>query len=156
MNFEQILNLLIGSAEEKAKPSELIKACYKFNMLQIEYININGDPLFDIGYNFIFQTQSGEEARLEIIEIDGNLLQSGIQIIYKPRIFFEKINKDFSYLYNAIQSHYINEQPHRHKGIELHNFFNETSQCYLSKSKVNEQDVLNFRVTNKDIWEKYI
>lgn len=155
MNFEEILTLLIGTAEEKVKPSELIEACNKFNMRQIEYININNDPLFNIGYNFIFPSQSGEEARLEIIEVNGNLLQSGFQIIYKPKILFKKIDKDFSFLYNSLKSYYINEQPQNYEGIELYNFFNKTSQCYLSKSKVNRQGVLNFRISNKDIWSQY-
>ena len=155
MNFEDILTLLISTAEEKVNPSELVHACKKFNMNQIEYYNINEDSLFDFGYNFLFQTESGEEARLEIIEIDGNLLQSSFQINYKPSIFFAKINKDFSVLYNSLQSYYINEQQQSYGLIELYIFFNETSQCYLSKFKAIGKDVLNFRVTNKETWMKY-
>jgi hypothetical protein len=155
MNFEEILTLLIGTAEEKVKPSELIEACNKFNMRPVEYININDDLLFDSGHIFIFQTESGEEARLEIIEFEGNLLQSGFQIIYTPRLLFSKINKDFSLLYTSLQIYYINEQPQSFGEFELFNFFNENSQCYLSKSKINGRDVLNFRVANKDVWMKY-
>ena len=155
MSLEDILTLLIGTSEEKVGVDELVAACKKFNMKQIEYFNLNQDPLFETGYNFIFQTDNCEEARLEIIEVDKYLLQSGFQIIYKPKIFSKKINNDFSYLYNSLQSYYLNEDPQNYGGIELYNFFNEISQCYLSKSKVNGQDVLNFRVTNKEIWRRY-
>ena len=155
MNFEDVLTLLIGTAETKVNPSKLIEACRKLNMQQIEYFNINGDPLFNIGYNFIFKTQSGEEARLEIIEVDGSLLQSGFQIIYKPRIFFQIIKKDFSYLYNSLQSYYGNEQIQNYQEIEIYNFFNEISQCYISRSKVDGKHVLNFRISNKETWKKY-
>ena len=155
MNFSDILTLLIGTAETKAKPSELIEGCGKFNMQQIEYFNINDDPLFEIGYNFVFKTISGEEARLEIIEIDGSLLQSGIQIIYKPRIFLQKREKDFSYIYNSLQSYYVNEQKQIIMGIQTYNFFNETSQCYISRSKANGRKVLSFRISNKETWTKY-
>jgi len=155
MSFEDVLTLLIGTSEEKVSPAELVVACKKFNMKQIEYFNINQDPLFEKGYNFIFQTDDRQEARLEIIEVDKYLLQSGFQIIYKTKIFSKKISKDFSYLYNSLQSYYLNEDQQNYGGIELYNFFNEISQCYLSKSKVNGQDVLNFRVTNKEIWQRY-
>ncbi len=155
MNFEDILTLLIGTAEEKVQPYKLIETCKKFNMRQIEYFNINEDPLFELGYNFIFLTENGEEARLEIIETDGNLLQSGFQIIYKPRLLFAKMNKDFSFLYNSLQSYYLNEQPQSFGEMEIINFYNEVSQCYLNKSKINGQDVLNFRASNKEIWMRY-
>lgn len=155
MNFQKILTLLIGTLEDNVNPSELVTACKKYNMQQVEYFNINNDPLFEKGHNFIFQVGNGEDVRLEIIEVDGNLLQSGFQIIYKSKMLFPKINKDFSYLYNSLQSYYLNEEPQNFGGIELYNFFNDASQCYLSKSKVNGQDVLNFRITNKSIWKKY-
>jgi hypothetical protein len=155
MSFEDILTLLIGTSEEKVSPSNLLEACTKFNMKQIEYFNVNQDPLFENGYNFIIKTENGEDARLEIIEVEENLLQSGFQIIYKPKLLFPKITKDFSCLYNLLQSYYLMEEAQNFEGIELYNFCNEISQCYLSKSKVNGQDVLNFRVTNKSIWEKY-
>lgn len=155
MIFKDILTLLIGTAESIVKSRELVEACKKFNMLEIEYININGDPLFDTGYCFMFRTQTGEEARLEIIEIDGNLLQSGFQIIYKPKIFFQKIRKDFSFLYQCLQSYYDSPEKQNYHGTELHIFFNDTSQCYLSKSKVQGQNVLNFRISNKDTWCRY-
>lgn len=155
MNFEDILILLIGISEKKANPSELISACKKFKMKQIEYFNVDKYPLFENGYNFIFQVSTGEEARLEIIEVDENLLQSGFQIIYEPKLFFKKINKDFSHLHNSLQNHYLNENQQSYGEIILYNFFNETSQCYLSKSKVGGRDVLNFKVSNKEIWTKY-
>ena len=155
MNFEDILTLLIGTTESNVKPDELIEACRKYNMLQIEYKNINSDPLFDIGYCFIFNTQSGEEARLEIIEIDGYLLQSGFQIIYKPKIFFRKIKKDFSYLYKSLQSYFKNEEIQNYQGTKIYNFFNNVSQCYISKSVINGKNILNFRISNRDTWSRY-
>lgn len=155
MSLEEILTLLISTCETGVNPAGLIKYCEIVKMKQIEYCNVNNDPLFNTGYNFIFKTEGEEEARLEIIEIDGHLLQSSFQLIYKRKLFSKKINNDFSRLYNSLQILYLNEDPQNYGGIELFNFFNETSQCYLSKSKVNGQDVLNFRVTNKDIWHRY-
>lgn len=155
MNYEDILTLLIGTVEENVHPSELVQACKKFNMRQINYFNINEDPLFDFGYNFIFQPKSGEEAKLEIIEIEGYLLQSGFQILYKPKLSIEQINKDFSLLYSSLKSYYTKEQPQSLGELEIINFYNEVSQCYISKSKVNGQDVLNFRISNKEVWMRY-
>lgn len=124
-------------------------------MREIEYININQDSLFKTGYNFIFLTPDNEEARLEIIEIEGNLLQSGFQIIYKPSFFFSKINKHFSQIYNSLKGYYINELPQNFQGIEIINFTNDKSQCYISKSRINGGRALSFRVMNKEIWGKY-
>ncbi|MDX9925542.1 MAG: hypothetical protein RBS48_12335 [Ignavibacteriaceae bacterium] len=64
MEINEILTLLIGTAEVNANPSQLIDACKKYGMREIEYININQDPLFKTGYNFIFLTPDNEEARL--------------------------------------------------------------------------------------------
>ena len=116
MDLENIMTLLIGTAETKVKPSELIEACIKFKMQQIEYFNINGDTLFNIGYNFVFKTERGEEVRLEFIEVDNNLLQSGFQIIYKSRILFQTIKTDFPYLCNVLKNYYVNEQIQNYHG----------------------------------------
>lgn len=155
MEFDEILTLLIGTTETKAKASELIETCRKFSMHQIEYINFDQDPLFNIGYNFSFNSPAGEVVRLEIIEKDGNLLQSGIQIIYKPSLFYQQINKDFSFIYHSLKSYYVNEQIQKFQGIKIYNFVNEESQCYISKSKANRRQVLNFKVTNKELWHIY-
>ena len=96
MEFDEILTLLIGTAEVNAKPNELIDACNKFDMQEIEYINLYQDHLFNTGYNFMFYAPDNEEGRLEIIEIDGYILQSGIQINYKQKLFFSKFSKHFS------------------------------------------------------------
>ncbi|MDI6766933.1 MAG: hypothetical protein QME52_08940 [Bacteroidota bacterium] len=155
MGFEEILTLLIGTADEKVKPSQLIEACRKYDMHQIEYININGDLLFKEGYNFLYNSPNGETARLEIIEKDGVLLQSGIQIIYRPRLLFSKINKDFSVLFNLLKSYYGNEQIQTYQGIIIYNFTNQITQCYLTQSTINKQQVLNCRVSNIEIWKMY-
>jgi len=155
MNFEDILTLLIGTAETKPNPSQLIEACRKFNMHQIEYYNLNGDPLFNIGYNFIFKTERGEEARLEIIQVDDELLQAGFQVIYKSMFFFQKAKRDFSYIFKSLKTYYHNEQIQDFGVDKIFNLYNDISHCYISRSKINGKEVITFRVSNKETWTKY-
>lgn len=151
MNFEDILTLLIGSVEAKDKPGQLVQACKKLNMKPHEYFNIYGEPLYSIRYDFIFDTPNGEKAKLEIIEVDGgDLLQAGFQIAYKDN---NTLDIEFSSLHTFLKERYIQGREDILGHIK---FTNEISQCYTSKTKFNNQFVLNLGITNKEIWKKYI
>ena len=135
MTFQDIITLLVGTAEADANPKQLVDTCFKYKMCHIDYINWNNDPLFSVGYAFVLDIND-VPARLEIIETNGKLLQSGFQIIYKPQFLNFKNKKDFNVLRKLLNDYYQNESHQDINGTDLYNFANDISQCYLSKAKV--------------------
>lgn len=124
-------------------------------MYEIEYINTGMDrnlPKFDKGHSFIFKTNDDTESRLEILEIDSIIIQAGIQIIYPPSFYFSKAKKHFKILKSHSDKYYGESFPMNMGGAEILNYGNISSVCYLSQMKVNDRDVINFRVGNKKFW----
>jgi len=154
MNFEDLLKLLTKTAQEKTKASELIATCNNAGLNEIEYFNTYDDPMFNQGRNFLFTTQDGETGRLEIIRFDDELLQAGFQIIYKPNVFFKQVKTDFPLIVNFLKD-YSKEEAEDYQGFETYSFSNDANRCTLSRSKVNGRHVLDFKISNSEIWEKH-
>jgi hypothetical protein len=118
---------------------------------QIEYVNIQDDPLYSTGFTFKFECFAGQ-GFLEIIDFKGQILEAGIKIIY-PKKFFSFLSKrDYRIFRDCLISHYKNEQSQVINGIKLYNYANELSQSYASKFKADGKAVNNFNIMNKKNW----
>jgi hypothetical protein len=145
----KLLRLLIKSIETNELPTNFMDECKALQMTQIDYINFQKDPLFKDGYNFVFDCDINEQGRLEIIEINGKLLQTGFQIIYKNKFLNFKIKKNLIYIRKFLKEYYRNEFLQNINKIIIFNYSNDLSQCYVSKSKMNAKWILNFKILNK-------
>ena len=154
LNIDEMFSLLTDSVPIDS-PLDLINKCEEIGMNQISYTNSGFDstlPEFDKGYNFIYNTNDGVEARLEILEKDSIIMQAGIQIIYPPSFFFSKAKKHINILRRKSDDYYGECLPMEMSGSEILNYGNSSSVCYLSKMKVKGSDVINFRVGNRKFW----
>ena len=153
-SLDEIFSLLTESVPEH-NASKLFEKCKEIGMREIEYINTGLDsnlPEFDKGYNFVFQINDNVETKLEILEKDFIIMQAGIQSIYSPSIFSSKAKKHFNILKNKSDKYYGEGSPMNMGGVEILNYGNIYSVCYLSKMKSKGRDVINFKVGNRKFW----
>jgi len=153
-NLNDTFSLLTDSVPIDST-SDFIKKCKEIGMNQIAYVDTGFDsnlPEFDNGYNFIYKTNDGVETRLEILEKDSIIMQAGIQIIYPPSFLFSKAKKHFSILKGKSDDYYGESLPMNMSGAEILGYGNPSSVCYLSRIKVNDRNVINFKVGNRKFW----
>lgn len=153
-SLDDTFSLLTESVPEHSA-SILFKKCKEIGMSEIEYIDTGIDsnlPEFDKGYNFVYRTSDNAEAKLEILEKGLIIMQAGIQIIYSPSFFSSKTKKHFNILKDKSDNYYGECLPMNMGGVEILNYGNLYSVCYLSKMKTNGRDVINFKVGNRKFW----
>lgn len=134
---------------------EFVEKCKKLDMKEQPYITSGFDsnlPNFDKGYVFHYKTDDNERAILEILEKDNMILQAGIQIIYSPSFFPSKIKKHYKKLMELLVDHYGVGLPMNMGNIEMLNYSDSKTVCYISKSKVNNTDALTLRIGDRRFW----
>jgi len=153
-SLDQTFSLLTDSIPIDSA-TDLVKKCKAVGMNQIAYVDTGLEsnlPEFDNGYSFTYKTDDGVEARLEILEKDSIIMQAGIQIIYQPSFLFSKAKKHFNILKGKSDDYYGESLPMNVSGVEILNYGNPSSVCYLSRMRVNGGDAINFRVGNRKFW----
>ncbi len=153
-SLDETFSLLTDSVP-RDRASDLLKKCTEIGMNQIAYVETGLEsnlPEFDSGYNFIYKTNDGVEARLEFFEKDSIIMQAGIQIIYQPSFFFSKAKKHFKIIKGQSDGYYGECLPMNVGGAEILNYGNPSSVCYLSRMKVNGRDAINLKVGNRKFW----
>lgn len=156
ISLDDIFSLLTDSVPEE-NASDMVKKCRETRMNEIEYLATAMDsclPEFDNGYTFVFKTNDDAEARLEILEKDSIIMQAGIQIIYPLKFLFSKSKAEkHSKILKDLSDNYYGESLLMNSGgVEILNYGNISSVCYLSKMRANYRDVITFKVGNRKFW----
>ncbi|MCH8068976.1 MAG: hypothetical protein IID16_06895 [Candidatus Marinimicrobia bacterium] len=124
-------------------------------MVEIDYIDVGYDdnlPEFDKGYNLTTKSENSVIARIEILSREEDVLQGGFQITYPRYVFSSKAKKHFNKLNNIAHEHYGEGFPMNSEGVEILNYGNENSICYISFIKIKNVDAVTFKVGNKIFW----
>lgn len=152
---------LIHDSVSNNKSSKMINLCREMKMEEIPYQSVEKDsdlPDFDVGHWFQYKTENDEICRLEILDKEGEILQSGFQIIMNKLWNFSNLNEHFELIKNRCDAVYSKSLPPdnliEQKNVTILNYSYKNMVCYLSKMKVNKQHILTFRVGNKKLWNK--
>ena len=127
----------------------------RLGMRQIPYVKSSLDanlPEFDYGYRYQFETDNNIPVTLEVLEKMGKILQAGIQLYYKPSILFSKSKKHYELLLNKLLDLYGHAYPSAFGGIEMINYKDRDTVCYITKTKVNDVEAITVRFGNRDFW----
>ncbi len=154
LSLEEIVKLLYTDILI-SKPETLAEKCRNLGMKEDKFVDLNilGTlPEFDNGFAFIYETDNKVNARLEIIDKDGIIMQAGIQIIYPISVFSSKSTKHFKYLTNKLNEIYGAAMPMDMPGTKILNYGNENSVCYISISTVNKKKCITLKFGNRAFW----
>ncbi len=156
-NIQDTFNLLVFAVETKSA-TELVDNCLELGMTQKEFLDLSSIasnfPDFDNGYTFHFNIGDDEFTVLEIFEKDEKILQAGIQVIYKPAIFFRDITKHLKKAVAFLGEYYGDSHPMEFGNVKTIYYQDLRTVCYISTSKANGKDILNLRVGNTKFWAK--
>jgi hypothetical protein len=149
---------LLTSSVNNISAQALVDQCLKLGMKEVDNIDLGFDsmlPQFDNSFVFIFSTDDEEKARLEILDKEGKILQAGIQIFYKPAIFFSNFKKHYRKTIELLEKHYGPASPiDLGNNMEIINFGDLKTVAYTSKMKLNGSDILTLKVGNTEFWSK--
>ncbi len=157
-SIDETFSLLTDSIPEEI-PSNLVKKCEEIGMKNLRYLDTGfSRSLSDVDkdYSFVFRSNNDAEIRLEILEKDSTIMQTSILIVNQPSFFFSKAKKHFKILKDHSDSYYGEHSIMNMGGEYSLNYGNVSSICYLYKMKVNGEDVIYFKVVNRDYWQKYL
>jgi hypothetical protein len=155
-NINDILSLLIDSVISKSG-RQLVDTCVNLEMIKQEFIEFGFDstfPEFDRGYLYFYTTDNKETSRLEILERENEILQTGIQIVYKSVLFTANFKKDFQIAKIILDKYYGTGSQMNVGKVETINYGDGKTICYLSKLKMNGKNVLTIRIGNALLWNK--
>jgi hypothetical protein len=152
-SIEDLIFFLINSTEREMRIPSLVERCKRIGMIQIDYINFQEDPMFENGHSFLIGCDTDDQVRVEIIEVNGKILQAGFQIIFNPHFLSLRFKKYMSISQKFLLDLYKKEFPQDVQGTIVLNYANNISQSFLNKFKVDKNWVLNFKVMNKLNWE---
>jgi len=124
-------------------------------MKQIPYVTFGLDsnlPEYENGYRYQFETQGNIPTTLDVLAKKGRILQVGIQLYYKPSLLFSKLKKLYNILSKKLYNIYGHEYPSSLGVIEIINYQDNNTVCYITKTKVNEVEAITVRFGNRDFW----
>jgi len=154
--LEKMFFLLEWAGNEKA--SEMVKKCRSLSIAERPDIPQSSEFVFpeaDRRYLFYRKIKENILAVFEILEKDGLVLQSGIQLIYPPDRWLGEISSYYQKLLRVLETNYglpvwinLNE-----KGIL--SFESKEAFSYLSEFKMGDKDVLTVRAASRAFWSDW-
>ena len=124
-------------------------------MKQIPYVTFGLDsnfPDYEKGYRYQFKTEDNITGTLDVLAKMGRILQVGIQLYYKPLLLFSKLQKHYKLLSKKLVNLYGHAYPSSLGMIEIINYQDNNTVCYITKTKVNEVEAITIRFGNRDFW----
>lgn len=154
-NIKDTFNLLVYSVETKLA-TEFVETCLELGMIQKEFMDNTwlspNFPAFDNGYTFHYNIGHDEFTVLEIYEKEEKILQAGIQVFYKPVIFFRDSKKHFKQAVGFLSEYYGEGHPVEFDNVKTIYYQDLNTICYISTARENNKDVLTLKVGKAEYW----
>lgn len=131
---------------------EFIAKCSDIGMVEQTFDGTDfyqNQPFFDNGYWFEYITDDDTTAKLEVLEKEERILQAGIQIVYPKTLSSSNLNEHYKKIVRIAESYYGTGQPTQVGNVEILNYGNNETVFYISKLNVDNNDLLTFRVGNR-------
>ncbi|MEK0337591.1 MAG: hypothetical protein QQN41_09180 [Nitrosopumilus sp.] len=154
VSLENLCRLLVEAVPNDSS-FVLLNKCKALGMTETEYLEVDMDsnlPDFDKGYHLLTETDDSMQARIEILERGEDVLQVGFQVTYQRTFFFSKSKKHYKMIKPIANDFYGKHFPMKAKDVEILNYGNESSVCYLSLTNMNGVDSITFRIGNRKYW----
>jgi hypothetical protein len=153
-NILEVIDILIDHVPS-SRASELVQICHDSQMTPKIYRPSPHDanlPEFDTGYQFLFASDGCRLANLDILQTDERILQAGIQLFIPRRLFLSRSTKYRHTIVKHLDKHYGLGAPLQAGQVDLMNYGDSSSVCYISKTVAQNEDIITVRVGNRMYW----
>lgn len=153
--LNEIFALLYESVGN-VSPGELCQKCRELGMPERPYVESGMDqgmPEFDNGHWFACPVEGGQEGNFEILEAKDDIVQAGVHLIFRPRLFFSKASKFYKAACEIAERAYGVGAPMNMGPMQICNFGNAESICYVSKGRGPAGEFVVLRVGNRKFWD---
>ncbi|MBL7961269.1 hypothetical protein JNL27_13640 [bacterium] len=154
LTYDELIYFIINAVDSMSS-IQAIEECNRLGMKKIEFQHLSADsniPQYDNGYAFTCSTQNNNISQVEILEKEKQILQMGFQIVYKPRLILSRITGDLKRMNAILKNYYGDGVPMAMDNVDILNFGNENTACYISKIKINNYNIITLRVGNRLFW----
>lgn len=146
---------LISRSVGYITPDDLVEACRSIGMLEQSFFDLpspSNFPTYDAGYFFKYITDNNINATVEILEKDNKILQAGTLMAYPPSLFFSKVKNHYGKLQELIETYYGVGTSTTLRKVEILNFGDSKTVCYLSKGVANKHEYVSFKIGDRIFW----
>jgi hypothetical protein len=153
-SLNEIFALLYQSVGN-VSTDELCEKCRELGMVERPYVDPGMDqgmPKYEGAYWFACPIEGGHEGNFEILEAKEDIVQAGIQVVFRPGLFFSKASRFYKTACEIAQRTYGLGAPMNMGPMEIYNFGNSESICYVSKGRGPAAEFVTIRVGNRKFW----